>query len=368
MQIEVYAMETIANSVQITLEAVCDSFSSLLWDVQYYECGRFEIYVAANARNIGIFQAGKIIGRDDDKQHYGIIETILLQTDVENGDYLTVSGRFLMSLLSRRIIYPTLSFTTQTSYKDMVQTAIRRNCITSGVRQIPGLILGESTQFWDKTSRLQVSYDNLMDWIYKICEITGGTANIILRETYVNSEQYTMRFTLSQGEDRSITQTENAHVVFSDSYCNLLNFSYAFDCLEHSNTAYIFGAGEGSQRKQTLYFDGDEPEKLNRYELYIDAKDVSQEDGEEPISDEDYLGLLAERGAENLVPIVETSESMIAADGKQYQYNKDYFVGDFVTVEHERFGLIQPKIQLTGMIESYDQNGRNLTPTFRNGG
>lgn len=57
----------------------------------------------------------------------------------------------------------------------------------------------------------------------------------------------------------------------------------------------------------------------------------------------------------------------IAADNRQYQYNKDYFVGDYVTVEHERFGLIQPRIQLVGMIESYDQNGRTLTPTFRKG-
>jgi hypothetical protein len=49
------------------------------------------------------------------------------------------------------------------------------------------------------------------------------------------------------------------------------------------------------------------------------------------------------------------------------EYNKDYFVGDYVTVEHHRFGLIQPRIQLIGMIESYDQNGRTLTPTFRTG-
>ena len=61
------------------------------------------------------------------------------------------------------------------------------------------------------------------------------------------------------------------------------------------------------------------------------------------------------------------TDAKIAVDGKQYQYNKDYFIGDYVTVEHQRFGLIQPKIQLVGMIESYDQNGRSLTPTFRTG-
>jgi hypothetical protein len=34
-------------------------------------------------------------------------------------------------------------------------------------------------------------------------------------------------------------------------------------------------------------------------------------------------------------------------------------------VQHRRFGMMQPQIQLIGMIEGFDQNGRSLTPTFR---
>ena len=101
----------------------------------------------------------------------------------------------------------------------------------------------------------------------------------------------------------------------------------------------------------------------------MDADNVKQEtkiDGETvPISDEEYIALLAEKGAEQFLYPTETTESTIAVDGKQYQYNKDYFIGDYVTVEHQRFGLVQPKIQLVGMIESYDHNGLSLTPTFK---
>ena len=61
------------------------------------------------------------------------------------------------------------------------------------------------------------------------------------------------------------------------------------------------------------------------------------------------------------------SESTIAANSTQYQYQKDYAVGDYVTVQHIRFGMIQPKIQLIGMVEGVDQNGRSLTPTFKEG-
>ena len=372
MQIEVYEMNPTDSGVIITLTAVCDSFSSLLWDVQYYGCGNFEVYIAANARNIAIFQTGRIVGRDDDKQHYGIIESVTLETDVENGDYLTVTGRFLMSLLSRRIIYPTLSFSALTSYADLVRLAVYRNCMQSGNRLIPGLRHGNTVgACWEQKSQLQVSYENLMEWIFKVCEMIGGTANIRLQETSAGSGVYTMMLDLSQGTDKSILQEENAHIVFSDSYCNLLTFGYSADLSVQKNVAYVLGCGEGSERKQALCYREDEPASLDRYEAFVDAKDVSdetQENGETvQIADEDYLGLLIERGTENLVPITEISESIIAADNRQYQYNKDYFVGDYVTVEHERFGLIQPKIQLVGMIESYDQNGRTLIPTFRKG-
>lgn len=103
MQIEVCKMTADGENLTITLEAVCDSFSSLLWDVEYYQCGKFEVYIAANPQNIEIFQTGRIVGRNDDNRHFGIIESVQIETDAENGDYLTVSGRFLMCLLERRI-------------------------------------------------------------------------------------------------------------------------------------------------------------------------------------------------------------------------------------------------------------------------
>ena len=96
--------------------------------------------------------------------------------------------------------------------------------------------------------------------------------------------------------------------------------------------------------------------------MYVDKRDLSQDDD---VSDTEYIELLRESGAENMVSPKTASESTIAAFSTQYQYNKDYFVGDYVTVEHKRFGLIQPKIQLIGMIESFDRNGRSLTPTFK---
>ena len=361
-------MNTDDNDLTITLEAICDSFSSLLWDIEYYNCGSFEVYIAASPRNIEIFQTGRIVGRDDDSQHFGLIESVQIDTNAENGDYLTVKGRFLMCLLERRIIYPTLSFTSQTSYGDIVRTAVTNNAITTGNRKLPGLSLGTvSGAVWEQNTTLQISYANLMEWVYTICEKIGGTANIWLNK--ISEGQYSMLFDLSEGADRSVSQDENPHIIFSDAYTNLLSFSYAEEIENQRNFAYILGQGEGEERKRTTYCIEPEPILLERYEVYVDAKDISEEeqiDGQTvPIPAEKYIELLKTRGSERLVQPKTVSESEIAAHNTQYVYNKDYAVGDYVTVQHRRFGMIQPRIQLIGMIEGFDQNGRSLTPTFK---
>ncbi len=206
-----------------------------------------------------------------------------------------------------------------------------------------------------------------MEWVYTICERIGGTANIRIVKN--SGETYKMVFDLSEGTDRSITQDDESHIIFSDAYSNLLSFSYASDSAITRNFAYIYGHGEGSERKHTTYCVGEEPAYLSRYELYVDAKDISEEEQTEgvtvPIPEERYIELLKSRGSEKLVDPKTASESEIAADSTQYVYNRDYYVGDYVTVEHKRFGMIQPKVQLIGMIEAFDQNGRSLTPTFR---
>ncbi len=273
-----------------------------------------------------------------------------------------------MCLLERRIIHPTYNVTAAKAYSEIVRNAVTLNAIQQNNRRIPGLSLGTvSGTCWEQTATLQVSYENLMEWVYTFCEKIGGTANIRLVKN--SGETYKMVFDLSEGTDRSITQDDEPHIIFSDAYSNLLSFSYASDSAITRNFAYIYGHGEGSGRKHTTYCVGDEPAYLSRYELYVDAKDISEEEQVEgvtvPIPEERYIELLKSRGSEKLIDPKTASESEIAANSTQYIYNRDYFVGDYVTVEHKRFGMIQPKIQLIGMIESYDQNGRSLTPTFK---
>ena len=169
MQLEIYNLIAEGNRISVSLEAICDSYSSLLWDIEFYQCGCFEVYIAASPQNVKTFQRGRIVARSDDTQHFGIIESLQLETDAEKGDYLTVTGRFLASLLERRIIYPTI--TANGSYADIVSKVLSRNVISAGIRNLPGFSMGTvSGDCWQKTARMQVSYDNILEWLYSLCE------------------------------------------------------------------------------------------------------------------------------------------------------------------------------------------------------
>lgn len=53
-----------ANGDRVDMTTTANQY--MLWDIEYYKCGSFEVYIAANPQNIEIFQTGKIVGRDDD--------------------------------------------------------------------------------------------------------------------------------------------------------------------------------------------------------------------------------------------------------------------------------------------------------------
>ena len=59
------------------------------------------------------------------------------------------------------------------------------------------------------------------------------------------------------------------------------------------------------------------------------------------MTDEEYIDTLINRGKEKLAdcPNIEQFEATIRTIGSQYEYLKDYKIGDIVTVQDERLGV-----------------------------
>jgi hypothetical protein len=284
-----------------------------------------------------------------------IIEHIEITTDVESGNFLCISGRSIESYLTRRIV------ANQTIINDTVENGIRRlideNAINphSSSRIIPNLVLGETQGFTD-TLRMQITHDNLYESIVSLCQSYGYGFKI----TFENGQ---LAFSLYKGRDHSYSQNINPYVVFSPEFDNLINSHYVTDKQDYKNYAYVYGEGEGTGRSLRTVFLGDITaiSGLKLYELYVDAKDLTTNDGK--IGTQEYGEMLYTRGIEKLNECTVTT----AFEGEvnsnlSYQYKKDYNLGDIVQVTNE-YG-ITTKARITEIIESESDSGTELVPTF----
>ena len=367
MQIEVYRMEAAEDALTITLEAVCDTFSSLLWDIEYYKCGSFEVYIAANPQNIEIFQTGRIVGRDDDNQHFGIIESVLINTDIENGDYLTVRGRFLMCLLERRIIHPTYNVTAAKAYSEIVREVVMQNALLTDNRRIPGFPSERVRCLLRADSyTANLLYEPHAVDVYDLREAGRHgeyPAGEILRRAVPHGIR-PLRSALTAASCRNtiLTSFSRTHTAI----CSRSAMPRTAASRRTSPTSSV--RARAMNAKRTTYCDGDGRPTLTAMKcmwMRTIFRDRASRGRNNTDSGGEVSGTAENQRPERLVLPKTASESDIAAHITQYVYNRDYFVGDYVTVQHRRFGMLQPQIQLIGMIEGFDQNGRSLTPTFK---
>ena len=102
-----------------------DTYKSFIWTDRYYSYGDFELYTAISEDIIKyIKQDYYLINRES--EHVMIIEKILISSDVEDGNHITVSGRSLESILDRRIVWgqKTLSGNLQNGIKTLLDENI----------------------------------------------------------------------------------------------------------------------------------------------------------------------------------------------------------------------------------------------------
>lgn len=329
---------------------IIDSMDSIIWAERHVGSGDFELYAIANDRIINSLQEGFYLNRID-RDVFMIIEDFNVTTDAELGNHITVTGRCLKSILSRRIVWR------QTNLYGKVEMCIRRLIIeniinpTDSKRKIPNFILGDIKGFTE-TMEMQTSYDNLQDVIDQICRTYGFGYRVTL------NEQGQLVFDLYRGVDRSYNQTENPYVVFSNDFDNLLNSDYSYQTSNYKNVVLVGGEGEGLDRKLQEVGNAS---GLDRYEMYDDNRHMSTNDG--AITDAEYYAQMTESGHESLSEHqkVESFSGGVNYQ-KPYEYGVDYQLGDVVQVINE-YGMAA-SATIAEVIESEDGEGYKSIPTF----
>lgn len=357
-------MDVYVLNQNLDIIGVLDNYSSLIWRPAYSEIGDFELYLGATREIIDLLSVNNYLVRSIDvnvdeqnKTTYKkvmIIKNIEIITNSDSGNHIVVTGRELKFLLHQRIIW------TQTNLSGTAENAIRQlvteNAIspTDNKRVIPRLVLGVNTGLSDSIKK-QVTGDYLDDTIIEICNNYDYGWDMYIYDNAIN-------FVVYKGINRSYGQDTNPYVVFSDKFDNLFNTDYQLKTEEIGTTTLIGGEGEGLERIYTTV--GNERSGLNRYEVFVDAKDISQnKDTEEEIPLETYLQLLQERGKEQLAERVYTEGfSGEIIDDISFTYGVDYNLGDLVTVINE-YGITK-NVRVLSAIESLDDKGSKLLPQF----
>ena len=343
-------MDLYITNPKFELVGVIDSYTSLIWTERYNDCGDFEIMISANNENIDILQNGYYIKRTD-TDRVGIIETKTTQTNEETGDYIIVSGRMLESILDRRIVWQ------QTTLNGSINESLHRLLVENAIspsesaRQIPNFTFITQEEFEGKVE-MQITGDSLLTAVLDICKMFGLGFKVILSTTNV------MTACLYKGIDRSYQQTGNSYVEFSPDFDNLISSNFMTSTQNYKNVALVAGEGEGLDRKTSSIGTA---EGMDRYELYVDARDVSSNEGE--ITEQEYKRLLDERGKEKLLEYL--TETYFEADIEpefMFQYRKDYMLGDITILKNEYGITAYPRI--VEVIESEDETGYKVVPTF----
>ena len=331
--------------------AVIDSYSSVIWTNRYFECGDFELYLQVTPQLINTLQKDYYLVREGKENNGMIIEYIEIGTDAEEGNYLLVKGRCLKSIVYRRIIWE------QTALNGKVETCINRllneNLINPRIpqRKIDNFTIGSIIDT-GKIMQSQYTGANLGETITAICQSFG-----LGWDVEIDIERKKFLFVLYSGVDRSYKQDVLPWVVFSNDYEDLLTTVYKYDNSNYSNVARIAGEGEGSARK---IFTVGNSEGMERREIFVDARDISSNDGE--LTDIEYYSQLEQRGIEKLAEQTDTESFEGETVDYTYKYGEDYYLGDIVEVVNE-YG-ISAETRVIGVIESEDESGVYTIPTF----
>lgn len=328
--------------------------ASVIWTTRYYESGDFELYMSATQEHLDLINQGSYVIRDDDEDSIGVIEDMVITNTPEDGDKLTVTGRFASGYyLSSRVI------TQQTQMKGNFQDSIRNLVLTNIIepndskRKIDFIKLGNLDTTITETLEMQTTGDNLLTKIEETSQTVGIGFKMPLRKGKLYFETY-------KGINRSYSQNENPWIILSDEYDSLKSCEYIVNTSGIINFAYVAGEGEGLDRKIVGTTNlMEEPAGEFRREIWVDQRNISSNN--EDITEAELINQMKEEGNENLVGISEAFSGEISAQG--YTYKKDYFIGDIVTIQKSKWNDIYINARIIEVIESEDQEGKKITLT-----
>lgn len=332
---------------------IIDNYECLIWKRNYYKANEFTMQLIPTFEQFEMLKKGIILLKNDNTKEAMYINHRELEEDNDGIEKLVVSGYGLENWLSRRITL--LKELQEGNAETVIRNYVNNNCISASDsnRNISNLIQGINNNLGTN-----VSYNSHYKVLLEEVEAIAKTNELGFKiDLDLISQKYI--FEVFKGLDRTVNQNENSIAIFSTEFENISEQKYVDSENDFKNYVLVAGAGEDLNRK--TFEIGSENEGLNRYELFVDARDISDKtDDDVDIPEEIYNNLLEARGKEKLTEctLVETFDCKIL-NTNSLIYRTDFDLGDKISIINKKWGLLLHE-RIVSIEEVYDVDGFNI--------
>lgn len=324
-----------------------DDYEALIFTRSWGGIGGFEIHINANKKYTDKLRKENIVFVNEKKA--GVI--LYREFSTDDNERLIVKGQQLKTYLGRRITIPPTG-RAQDYKNDYVENIMKHyveaNCVNPAdtKRKIDRLRIAPVESRGIKT-QYQTRFKNLAEELEKLSLISG-----LGWDVYLDLKNKEFVFDVFEGRDLTAAQSVLPPAIFSVDYDNISSQKLIESAMGYKNTGYVGGQGEGIDR--TIQVVGEDAQGLERYEVFIDARDIEDS------------GDLSERGLQKLEELKEvmTFDNEILTQSNLV-YEEDYNLGDLVTAINNKWRVVLDS-RITEVTEIYEVGGYRINAVFGN--
>lgn len=346
-----------------------DSVITFVHRSSWYEIINSELTVSRTAQGAEELEVGRIVIVNDDLKNGLIIEEMNANVVDNNWNIVLIP---LKGLLNYRIAHPVDSGTfTNLSQSEVMLSLASKNLITQ--------YRDTDRKFWnaDQTQLLFTvaatkTFGDLID--YTVDWSTGYLGDAIVEvanmfegvegkypvgwNVYVKDTLDVLQMDVYQHTNRSIKQSVNNPVVFSDDFNNIMDATYFHSLKDWHNMAYMTW-NDGTNDQTTAIANVKHGQTIG-----FDRKEIIISSSKNKVNDVSNEG----RAELNRRPLVENFTAEILNNPNTMStFNEDWFLGDIVTIQTKSIKkntIISVDAQIIQVEETYDNGEYSINAIF----
>ena len=335
---------------------------TVTWTENLYEPGTWSMNLSALDTYAETLQQDNIISvRGNNVYLWGIIRGIHDERTSTSAP-ISRSGDDLKGYIKQRIcLYPLSGSdlegydTVQGSTETVMKHYVTNNIVfpSNAKRKIPKFTIATDQKRGAQDDKYMARFIPLTELLQEV-----GAAQEIGYQVNMDISGGTMVFDVVQGVDRTAEQSERPRIIFDVDLSTALDSRFVSDVEDYRNVFYTTKNGARSEAEATTILvcreNEDEPEGRNRYETQID---VSVDD-----TAVDVVGEMQNLARKESKKKKKDDTFTVELNGN-FVYNRDYFLGDFVTIRDRVLGR-QANVQLISVTHQWQGIGYKITGTF----